>query len=213
MELLLQKVTTPQINQYYKLRMYEHVIKWLANYGVYPSLKDMRLFMAHTRLRRFPKNTILMAQGKPVEHLYFVNSGVIRLLRNTTEGDTTLDFVPVHEFASTVFFIRSGQLSPCALESLTDVEALYWSKEDVLTLLAGAECGPAIEMAMLGRLLNWKQDREVDIITLTPEEQYKKLLRDLPEVVMQVPLKYIASYLGIHQDSLSRIRNKVSRKR
>lgn len=213
MELFLQKVNTPRMNQLYKSGMYEYALNWLANRGIYPSANDARLFKAHTRLLHIPKNTVIMAQGKPVEHLYFINSGVVRLLRYTGDTDTTLDFVPQREFASTVFYIRNGQMSPCALETLTDVEALYWSKEDVLSMLAAAESSAAIENAMLDRLLNWKQDREVDVITLTPEEQYKKLLRDLPEVVMQVPLKYIASYLGIHQDSLSRIRNKVSRKR
>jgi hypothetical protein len=39
--------------------------------------------------------------------------------------------------------------------------------------------------------------------------RYQKLLEDAPLVLRYVPLKHIASYLGIHQDSLSRIRNRI----
>lgn len=192
--------------------MYEHVGRWMRRYRISMTFKDLRLIVRHTRVIRIPKNTIIMPQGKMVTQLYFVNNGMVRLLRQFRDSDTTIDFIPEYEFASTVIYIRNEQLSPCALETLTDVDALYWEKEEVLYLLENISCGTKIEQAMLDRLLNWGQDREIDIITLTPEERYIKLLRENPAVVSMIPLKYIASYLGIHQDSLSRIRNKVSRK-
>lgn len=168
--------------------------------------------MARTQLLNIPKGTIIMPQGKPVEHLYFINSGIVRLLRQGKESDTTIDFVPELEFASTVIYILNEQPSPCALETLTDIEALYWSKEDVLELRGMISATEAIEKVMLERLLSWNQDREVDVLNLTPEERYLKLMDIYPEIIQEVPLKYIATYLGIHQDSLSRIRSKVSRK-
>lgn len=193
-------------------RMYEHVGRWMRRYRISMTFKDLRLIVRHTRMIRIPKNTIIMPQGKMVTQLYFINNGLVRLLRQFRDSDTTIDFVPEHEFASTVIYIRNEQSSPCALETLTDVDALYWEKEEVLYLLENISCGTKIEQAMLNRLLNWGQDREIDIITMTPEERYIKLLRENPAVVSMIPLKYIASYLGIHQDSLSRIRNKVARK-
>jgi CRP-like cAMP-binding protein len=43
----------------------------------------------------------------------------------------------------------------------------------------------------------------------TAEERYKQLLTESPEIIQRVPLKYIASYLGITQVSLSRIRAQI----
>src|SRR5215217_2735378 len=177
-------------------RMYEHVGRWMRRYRISMTFKDLRLIVRHTRMIRIPKNTIIMPQGKAVTQLYFINNGMVRLLRQFRDSDTTIDFVPEHEFASTVIYIRNEQASPCALETLTDVEALYWEKEEVLYLLENISCGTRIEQAMLDRLLTWGQDREVDIITMTPEARYIKLLRENPAVVSMIPLKYIASYLG-----------------
>jgi CRP-like cAMP-binding protein len=152
-----------------------------------------------------------MKQGKPVEHLYFLNEGMVRLYRMHDRMDKTLDFVSWNEFVSTAVYVFNGVPSPCALETLTDVDALYWEKEDLIAIKEKTSCGGQIETILLEKLLAWNQDREIDIMTLTPEERYLKLIDKQPDVVREVPLKTIASYLGVHQDSLSRIRKKLSR--
>jgi hypothetical protein len=67
-------------------------------------------------------------------------------------------------------------------------------------------------MAVMDRLLSWLQCLQIDAICLSAEERYLKLVEEQPEVIRSVPLKYIASFLCIHQDSLSRIRKMVGRK-
>jgi CRP-like cAMP-binding protein len=54
--------------------------------------------------------------------------------------------------------------------------------------------------------------RMLSMITDTAEERYERLLNSNPEIFQQAPLKYIASYLGITDSSLSRIRKEFSRK-
>lgn len=168
--------------------------------------------MRHTELLHIPKGSIIMHQGKKVEDLYFINNGMARLYSKVGDTDTTIDFVPQHEFASTIIYILNQQLSVYALHTLTDMEALHWDRETVLFLRENTNAAQKIEATLQLRLLTWIQDRELDVLNLTPEARYDKLFLQYPEVVQQVPLKYIASYLGIHQDSLSRIRNKRTRK-
>jgi hypothetical protein len=69
-----------------------------------------------------------------------------------------------------------------------------------------------MEMAIMDRLLNWIQDGQIDAICMTAEERYHKILEQQPELIREIPLKYIASLLGIHQDSLSRIRKSLGQK-
>lgn len=168
----------------------------------------MKVLMRHTELRHIPKGSVIMPQGRPVRDLYFINSGLVRLYSKVGDTDTTIDFVPEHEFASTLIFILNQQPSVYALDTLTDVTALHWSRETVLYLREKVSCAPAIEAVLQVRLLNWIQERELDVLNLSPEARYRKLFETLPGVTRQVPLKYIASYLGIQQESLSRIRRK-----
>jgi hypothetical protein len=53
------------------------------------------------------------------------------------------------------------------------------------------------------------QIRANDFATLTAELRYKKLIDYQPEIIQHVPIQYIASYLGIKPQSLSRIRKQI----
>lgn len=190
-----------------------HLInQWLKDHRVPVTHADRKLLMRHSSLLRIPKGSVMMAQGKKVTDLYFINKGMVRLHSLVAGEDTTIDFIPEHEFASTVIYILNQHPSVYALDALTEVTALHWTREDVLYLREKVSCAAALETALQLRLLTWIQERELDVLNLTPEQRYEKLFDTYPEVVQQVPLRYIASYLGIHQDSLSRIRNKRARR-
>ena len=192
--------------------MYTALKKWLQHYGITATEADKKILKQHTRQMFIPRNTIIMKQGKPVEHLYFLNDGIVRLYRVHDRIDKTIDFISWNEFVSTAVYVFNKVPSPCALETLTDVNALFWEEDDLLAIREKTTCGKLIEEKLLHKLLTWNQDREIDIMTLTPEERYLKLIDTQPDVIREVPIKIIATYLGIHQDSLSRIRKKLTRK-
>jgi CRP-like cAMP-binding protein len=52
-------------------------------------------------------------------------------------------------------------------------------------------------------------DYRIDLLTLTPEERYKKLLTTEPKLLQEVPLHYLASFLGISSRHMSRIRRNI----
>lgn len=52
-------------------------------------------------------------------------------------------------------------------------------------------------------------DYRIDLLTLTPEERYKKLLQNEPTLLQEIPLHYLASFLGISTRNMSRIRKNV----
>ncbi len=191
--------------------MFEKVCNWFREHGILLSNEEANYLKENTKEIIIPKNTIIMSQGKSVDRLFFLNEGIVRLYRLHNDIDSTIDFVSWNEFVSSVFYIVNRQPSPCALETLTEIKALYWDREEILTIMKEVKCAGKIENTLLEILLNWTQDREIDRMCLTPEERYLKLIKSHPSVVQQIPQKYIASFLGIHQDSLSRIRKKISR--
>ncbi|CAN5362663.1 hypothetical protein BH23BAC3_BH23BAC3_13890 [soil metagenome] len=64
---------------------------------------------------------------------------------------------------------------------------------------------------MSGALFSSKQ-RSLSMITESATERYLTLQKEHPEIIQQAPLKYIASYLGITDTSLSRIRKELGNK-
>lgn len=155
---------------------------------------------------------MIMEQGKVVKTLYFLNKGIARLYRIQGGIDYTLGIISVNDFLSTPLYLQSGQLSPCALESLTEIDVLVWDRPTVEEMKRQIPRMYEMELAIMDRLLNWIQDSQIDAVCMTAEERYQKIMVEQPEVIQQVPLKYIASLLGIHQDSLSRIRKTLGQK-
>lgn len=57
--------------------------------------------------------------------------------------------------------------------------------------------------------ISFNQQRTTDLLILSAEKRYLKLLTEQPEIIQNVPIQYIASYIGIKPESLSRIRKKI----
>lgn len=193
-------------------KSFEHACHVAQRYGVLFTPDEFTIISSHTRHRRLPPHTVLMEQGKTVDSLYFLNSGIARLYRMEKGVDHTLGIVSTNHFLSTPLLLQNGQLSTCALVSLTEIDVLVWDKAGARALKQAIPRMYDLELAIMDRLLAWLQDNQIDAICMTAEERYRKLMETQPEVIRHVPLKYIASLLAIHQDSLSRIRKQLGQR-
>ena len=189
--------------------MFEKVCNYLRQRKLYVTPAEQQAVREHTRHRMIPAHTVIMHQGKPVRRMYFVNEGIVRLFRIHNGVDVTLGIVSVNDFLSAPHFLFSGSHSTCGLETLTEADVLEWDKNDLIAIRKEVAHFDRIEMAVMDRLLNWVQEGQINAMCLTAEERYQKLIREQPELFQRIPLKYIASLLNIHQDSLSRIRKTV----
>lgn len=192
--------------------MLNKLIHWFSENRLFVTKDEIDLLQKNTAQAIIPKNTTIMQQGKPVQKLYFINSGLARLYRTHDDNDTTIAFIKESEFASTIIYLLNQVPSPCAIQTCTDLDVLYWERSDIIHLINHTSLGRQLEATLTELLLAWIQDREVDKLSLDPEARYLKLIETHPVAVQQVSLKHIASYLGIHQDSLSRIRKRINRK-
>ena len=155
------------------------------------------------------KHDLLLQAGKTARHLYFVDKGYLRTCFYRDGQPVTTHLSGPGTFI-TAFnsFIRQEPAQE-QLECLCACELLAIAKPDLDALL-----GHSQKWATFGRLLyeeslSCKEQRTTDFITLTAEERYAKLLRTHPGLVQHVPVQYLASYLGIRPESLSRIRRQL----
>lgn len=179
---------------------------FLQERNLFFTLEEQAVLKQHTRSEQIPKHSIIMQQGQPVPKLYFLNEGIVRLTREHNGELYTLGIVSSKEFVSTPLYLVNQKDSSCSLEALTDLDVLYWDRQDLLNLRKIIPKMHEMEMALMDRVLTWVQDNQISALCLSAEERYQKLMDEQPELINRIPLKYIASYLSIHQDSLSRIR-------
>lgn len=155
---------------------------------------------------------LLQTGGTNNEYL-FLTKGVIRAFTHNREGDevTTGLYGPnsmVIEVAS--FFTRTPSLE--TLQTLTDCEGYSISFEQVNRLFHTIPDFREFGRAMLVKEFAAFKQRTLSMITQTAEERYVALMTGSPELIQHVPVKHIASYLGVTDTSLSRIRRELTKK-
>jgi CRP-like cAMP-binding protein len=161
----------------------------------------------------FQKNDYVLEEGQIANEYYFIESGFMRsFVRDTKGNDITTAFYSNSQLVLEVpsFFLRIPTNEN--IQALTDCICWKISFEEFQVLFHQLE---GFREAGRKRLVNGYYSlkrRSLSMITETADVRYLQLLKEHPEIFKYAPLKYIATYLGITDTSLSRIRKDLVRK-
>ncbi len=158
----------------------------------------------------FPKNSILEHEGKVPKYLYFIVSGFMRLFYYNDLGDevTTHINCPPGFLTDYTNFINQTK-SNVNVECITECELLRITKKDLDYLTGNSSAFKDFSIWVFQLSITYNESRSNDLATLTAEQRYKKLIETYPEILHNVPIQYIASFLGMKPESLSRIRRQI----
>ncbi len=155
-----------------------------------------------------PAKAILLKEGEIAKKVFFIEKGCFRLSFNKDGKDITFQFFFEGEAISSAESFRYNQPSLYSIESLEPGIVHVLTKKDYLAIIENSPIiKQAIEEQTYQRLL-YIEKLFLSRIKNSPEERYKELLEQYPEILQRVPQYYIASFLGITSVSLSRIRNR-----
>ncbi|MEO5998027.1 MAG: Crp/Fnr family transcriptional regulator [Chitinophagaceae bacterium] len=156
----------------------------------------------------FSKNDYLLTEGKICRHLYFLQQGVLRGFYNLDGKDITHWFAFENDFVTSFHSFITQQPAIENIQLLSG--SILWaiSKDNLNRLLNQYQ-----EIERLLRIAYEKyyirlEERFVNAQFKTATERYQNLLLQSPHMLERVPLGYIASYLGISGETLSRIRSR-----
>ena len=171
---------------------------------------DLSLCEVYFKADASSKNTILEEENKIPENLYFITKGYMRLFYYDTNGDevTTLIASPNSCITSFLDFIHQKK-SDLNLECITDCEYFKIERSKLAELIDKNEIFKHFSLKIFEQAMANTTTRANDLATLTAELRYKKLLNENPDIIQHVPIQYIASFLGIKSQSLSRIRKQL----
>ena len=162
-------------------------------------------FAGYCEWTTFRKNETLKEAGRIELNGYFILKGACASLVWKEHQMVCLDFAFEHDFFADTMSLFSGQPSPVEVIALEDCEMLRISKSNIEELKQ-TEIGRLLFLMAAEDDFVKKQQQQIDLLLKTAEERYQDLLKNQPQLLLRVPQKFIASYLGITPQSLSRLR-------
>ncbi|QCR24216.1 Crp/Fnr family transcriptional regulator [Pontibacter sp. SGAir0037] len=148
----------------------------------------------------------LIRQGQVEQGLYFVASGALRIYYPTQEEDICVGFgYPNTLIVSFPSFV-DNKPSAYYIQALKKSELLGINKADFVQLMAERPNVKAFWYRELERALVGKIEREVDLLLPEPEKRLERVMQRSPHLFQHIPKKYIASYLRMSPETLSRLR-------
>jgi len=189
----------------YKFR--EH-IKTIADVNE----KDWLIFSSYLKKRAFLKKSTFLNIGQIENYISFIEEGEVRLFlpKEDEEKEVTFGFSFQGEFISAYDSFLTQSPSLYQLETLSNTTLWSINYNDLQEVYKTTEIGNTIGRSISEKLFLLKSKREQSLLNETPEQLYLNLFKERPNLIKQIPLKYIASYIGVTPQALSRIRKRIS---
>jgi len=182
--------------------------KYMEQYSPLPA-KDWEFFISRVQRRTFRKKASILAAGVIENYVNFIDSGIIRYFVREGEKDITFEIAFENSFATAYdsFLTRTPVLYEA--EALTDVVLYSICYDDLQEMYAETTVGDRIGRKAAEELYIRKNRRQMSFLKDDAEQRYLGLMNDYPHLLRHVPLKYLASYIAITPQALSRIRRRI----
>lgn len=185
--------------------MFDNVKKSLLKFA---NFSDEELSVITNRLKvlHIKRDTFLIKEGQICSHFYFIESGSFKHYIVTENGDEAiLNLFLENDWMFDYKSLIAQKPSDSFIQAMDDSEVLELSLWDMHELVKQSDSffrvGHIFEVAV--------HNQDYQNNKTSPEEKYALLLASKPQIIQRFPLKYIASYLGIAPETLSRIRRKL----
>lgn len=154
------------------------------------------------------KEQILKHAHERERYFYFILQGSAGIFLWKKANFVCLDFAFENSFYCDYMSFLSGEPSPLQTMALEDSGMLRISRKNFFDLGA-RPAGQTILRIAAEISFSDKQQQQIDLLTKGAAERYRALNHKFPGIMLRTPQKYIASYLGITPQSLSRLRKTV----
>ncbi|WP_195597074.1 Crp/Fnr family transcriptional regulator [Bacteroides cellulosilyticus] len=182
-------------------------IERLRTYGSL-SKNAERDLLERVRLISKKKGCLIVKEGQTIPSFFIIRKGLIRSFYKKGEQEVTIWFGYEEQNFATITSFFENKPSRETIECLEDCEFYCISGTDLNELYDKHSDLGVIGRKIIGEYCIILDERIFEMQTMSAEERYKRLLKEDPEIIKRAPLSHIASFLGISQETLSRVRRK-----
>jgi CRP-like cAMP-binding protein len=173
---------------------------------------ELEIIMPYFEPKEYRKKTTLLHIGKVSNEVFYLVKGCIRLYCQKDGEELSTYFFTENMFAGSYDSFLSRKPSKVAIETLEECEVLVLTHKNQEKLYdIFPKMNEFIRKAIEQRFV-LLHDLFISYLLNSPEERYLALLNDRPELLQRIPQHQIASFLGVTPVSLSRIKNRITKK-
>lgn len=160
---------------------------------------------AHQRILK--RGEYLCTPGDRSTEIFLIKSGAIRAYRISEDEEQTIRFGYSSSLMVALDSYFGNRPSELYFEALRKTEVLVFPKSRLKEVRELRQDFDQLYTEVLEHLVIQQMEREIDLLTQSPEKRYQRVLERSPSLFQEVPAKYIASYLRMTPETLSRLRN------
>ncbi|SFO77148.1 cAMP-binding domain of CRP or a regulatory subunit of cAMP-dependent protein kinases [Chitinophaga sp. YR627] len=189
----------------------DDLINYLLQYGQL-NQQQIQLILDNVTERHLKRDEYFSEAGRIPREIGFIRSGILRVCYFNNKGtEITRYFVDGNRLISDIHSMESKMPSTEYIQAITDCEMIIFSENTLRLLSSTILDWDRIIAKIRERAMIEKLDKIAPMLTEDATSRYLMFMEKFPELANKVPLSYLASYLGITQSSLSRIRKQLSK--
>ncbi|WP_231489806.1 Crp/Fnr family transcriptional regulator [Pedobacter sp. Leaf170] len=174
---------------------------------------ELLIFLEKLKPRKILKDDYLLRAGDVCKAMVIINSGVLRYFTITEKGEQSHWFAFDGEWLGDYESFLTRQPSSNFIQALEDTEVYCLSYDDMQQLYSiGAKYERFGRLMAENLFVSVGRSRN-DLVSLSAEKRYLNLINTYPNIVKRIQIQHIATYLGIHPQSLSRIRKNLAKQK
>ncbi|MCF6403113.1 Crp/Fnr family transcriptional regulator [Chitinophaga filiformis] len=188
----------------------ERLINYLLHFG-HLNEQQIELIKSKVIIKTTKKDKYYHEAGKVPGEVIFLVEGIMRVVYYNNKGDEiTKYFIDQNNFVADINSYNQRIPSTEYIQAIVDCEYLVLTRTAMEELSMTIIGWDTIISKITAKALAEKINRISPMMTEDAKERYLMFLNNFPTLANRIPLSYIASYLGITQSSLSRIRRTIS---
>lgn len=173
---------------------------------------EWTVFREAFRERRVERNEVYLHAGDTAQRVGFVAQGLFRMVYHVDGEERTKDFQHEGQFTGSLASLLIGTPARFSVVAMEPSLLLEIRREQLFDLSDRFPVWDRMRRNYAEQLFLYKEAREASLLLDSHEERYLQFLRERPDLLQRVPLKHIASYLGMTPEALSRIRRRTLRR-
>lgn len=149
--------------------------------------------------------------GDHEDTIYFLTKGLVQVsVMSPKNEEKIVEFISPGNFFSAYASYANKVPSQIQLKAISPCEVEYTPQGPVQEALSSSLLINQLARSIMETLYLRRMNREIDFLTKTAEERYNELVEFRPDIIQMVSVKKIAQYLGVHPESVSRIRGALA---
>ena len=157
------------------------------------------------------KGETLLAIGDVCDYVGRVEEGIMRMFYvDEASRDISFSFYLPNDIFTNYEGLLTQQVSNMEIQAMTTVRVALIPKKELFALYESSMYWQRVGRLMSDAIFLHAKERIDFLLFLTPEQRYRYLMREQPQIIQLIPQKDIASFLGILPQSLSRIKKRLA---